>query len=550
VGLVTIAALGFLIVKLSLLPRINVNWDEFMFLSRVHEFARGELATSFQTFHVHLFGWLAGVSGTEVDQVMAARRVAFGMRVASVALVFLLAMRVANAAAATVAALATLTFSHLVRHGESFRADPLIAFLFLLGATLLAWRVERVTAAAVAGIAIALAASISVKTAIYAPALACLLFVLVLEGRGEPRRRRIRGAAVFAAASVVGYAALYLYHAEVASAARGQVIRNAIASGGGMVGNAQAAVFIASLRADWFYWALCAAGAGVAVLDAIRGVRQRTPHNSRAVLLVTLLLPLASLAVYRNSYEYFYVTVVPLGALAVAYALARLERHVGVTLRPMLWITAAAVLALQGFTAHGAIRGDEVSAQRQVLAAVHDIFPEPVPYLDRCGMVSTFPAANIFMSTYVTAAYRRRGQPEIRERVSRYQPKFLLANVRTLGLDSSWSTFSESGRRLLREDFEFLQDNFVRHWGPVWVAGKRLTLSGPQAVEIVVAGPYTVEAPGPVMIDSASRSPGDIVELSTGMHQVSGTGEVTLRWGARLPRPAARPPLLPLFRGL
>jgi hypothetical protein len=37
----------------------KINWDEFYFLARILEFRRGELSNPMQTFHVHLFGWLA-----------------------------------------------------------------------------------------------------------------------------------------------------------------------------------------------------------------------------------------------------------------------------------------------------------------------------------------------------------------------------------------------------------------------------------------------------------------------------------------------------------
>lgn len=104
-----------------------------------------------------------------------------------------------------VAALATLTFSYMARHGESFRADPLI----------------------------------SVKTAIYVPAVACMLAVLVLEMERLPRRRRLLGTGVFIAATAMAYAGFHLYHAAAMAAARAQVIRSAIASGGGMLSGAQ-----------------------------------------------------------------------------------------------------------------------------------------------------------------------------------------------------------------------------------------------------------------------------------------------------------------------
>jgi hypothetical protein len=64
-------------------PLININWDEFRFLSRIYELDRGELGSAFQTFHVELFRWLLGTPGNEADQVIAGRTFAFALRPAS-----------------------------------------------------------------------------------------------------------------------------------------------------------------------------------------------------------------------------------------------------------------------------------------------------------------------------------------------------------------------------------------------------------------------------------------------------------------------------------
>ena len=548
---VAAAALAFLVVKFRLIPTLNVNWDEFLFLSRVHEFQRGDLGTAFQTFHVHLFGWLVALRDTEVDQVVAGRYAVYALRAASVVLVFLLASRLASPPAALVAVLGMLTFSFLLRHGEAFRADPLIAFLFLLAATLLVWNIESVTAVLIAGVAVALAMSISVKTAFFAPTLACLLGITWWNGgTGESgaRQRRLRGAVVFAVTVVVSYAICYLAHAAATSAPPTEVVQRAAASGGGMLGNAQAQVFTRTLRWDWPFWILCAAGAVIAVFDAVRS-RDNPPRRVRALLLLSLLLPLLSLDLYRNTFPYFYATLVPPAALAVSYTIARVRDVTGPRWHALVVLPPAVALSLRGAQFVRAIGSDETEAQRAVLTAVHTIFPEPVPYLDRCGMVASFPSANMFMSTYVTAAYRRVGVSLMPGIVATRQPRFLVANVLALELDKPWSMVSASGHRLLREDFEFLRNNFVHHWGPIWVPGKRVVLrrGADVPVTIVVAGAYTVESEAPVRIDGTSVAPDEVVELAAGTHRVAGSGTLTLRSGARLRYPATPLPTQGLF---
>lgn len=546
-GLFVAVIAGFLAVKIALVPRININWDEFLFLSRVHEFHRGELTSAFQTFHVHLFAWLVSVPGNEIDQMLAARYVTFALRIASTVLVFLLGLRVAGRSGGLVAALASLAFSHMLRHGESFRADPLISFLFLLTATLLIWRLQSLVSVAVAAIAFALAASISVKTIVFVPALVGLLGIMIWSS-GAEAHRRLRSAALFAALSAAGYAAFYLMHATATSAVESEVVTRAAASGVGMMGNAQFEILARTLRADWAFWSLFAIGLVVAIHDAAPRDRDA---RVRALLVLALLLPLASLVLYRNTFEYFYVTIIPLASVACGYAAARLEGRFAGRLGAAIPLLLMTPITLHGARAASSLRFDRIEPQREVIAAVHEIFPEPVPYLDRCGMISSFPRARVFMSTYILERYRARGVPSMARLVAEDQPRFLLANVSGLALQQPWDTVRTSQHRLLEEDFRFLKSNFVHHWGPIWLPGKQLVLTGSAVTfDIVVAGRYTVEAKEPVTIDGVVARPGDVIELESGEHRVRGVDSLTLRFGARVPRPAADPPFRSLFRPL
>jgi hypothetical protein len=545
-------ASGLIAVRFELLSRININWDEFLYLSRVHAFDRGELTSAFLTFHVQLFQWLVAVPGNEIDQMIAARYSIFVLRIATTVLVFLLGLRLGGRSAGLVAAVASLGFTYVIRHGESFRADPLIAFLFLLCAALMAWRRDRPWAVTAAAAAFALGAAISVKMAVYVPALAGFGIVGLWTSGDVDRRRGLRDAAIFVTVSAATFLALTLWHAAATSAPESEVARRGIASGAGMLGNPQLHVFTASLRSDAAFWALFVIGIVFAARNLLRKGATRDARGS-ALLLFALLTPLTSLLIYRNTFEYFYVALVPLASLACGYAAACLEHATPGRLRGLVPVIVAVPMALRGWSFSESLQSDGIAPQRQVVAAVHAIFPEPVPYLDRCGMISSFPRAPLFMSTYVLQAYRREGVPRMARMVADEQPRFLLANVSGLALDRSWDTVSTYERRLLREDFEFLQANFIPHWGPIWVPGKRLILApgADGSVTTIVAGPYTVEdATSPVYIDGVPARANDVVMLEPGAHRVRGAGTVTLRYGARLRRPKGNPPFQPLFRDL
>ena len=107
---------------------------------------------------------------------------------------------------------------------------------------------------------------------------------------------------------------------------------------------------------------------------------------------------------------------------------------------------------------------------------------------------------------------------------------------------------------LFEEDFATLRDNYVHHWGTLYVAGKRLALSAePMSFEILIPGRYTLESAGEVLIDGQSYPAGSTLALTAGAHTIEGLevglGEVVLRWGEDLYRPAAPPPPGWIFAG-
>ncbi|MCI0430022.1 MAG: hypothetical protein L0210_05700, partial [Rhodospirillales bacterium] len=77
-----------LLFKYQLLFRLNINWDEFFFLSKIYDYRRGELSGPLQTFYVHFFGWLPLVSGNEVTQIIAARGVMYAVGLGSCLLTY------------------------------------------------------------------------------------------------------------------------------------------------------------------------------------------------------------------------------------------------------------------------------------------------------------------------------------------------------------------------------------------------------------------------------------------------------------------------------
>ena len=162
-----LALLGFaalaLLLKYRLNHAIDVHWDEFNYLTEVYLHQQGELVRALMTFHVHLFRWVPGAAGNEVDQVLAAREAMFVLRLASSLALFLIGRRLLGATGAAFALLCSLCFSYVLKHGESFRFDPIVSCFFLLACCLLILKPGRLLAGAAAGASLALATLVSLK---------------------------------------------------------------------------------------------------------------------------------------------------------------------------------------------------------------------------------------------------------------------------------------------------------------------------------------------------------------------------------------------------
>jgi hypothetical protein len=96
---------------------------------------------------------------------------------------------------------------------------------------------------------------------------------------------------------------------------------------------------------------------------------------------------------------------------------------------------------------------------------------------------------------------------------------------------------------LTPNDAAALRDNFIPHWGPIWVAGKRLdpTQGATSNFAVAIPGAYTLEADEKMLIDGKIFLPGNVLTLTEGVHSYRGPF-AQLRYGEHLPRPPRQPP--------
>jgi hypothetical protein len=253
------------------------------------------------------------------------------------------------------------------------------------------------------------------------------------------------------------------------------------------------------------------------------------------VLSLSLLLPLCTVAVYRNAYPYHFVFILPPAVIAVAPAIGPLLRRCGMVPLGLLLLAMVALLSLSQDRR-------VLPRQRTIQAGLHEIFPAPVAYIDDCGMVGDFPRAiNHFASGWALENYHRKGLPTYSMAMDAEPVPLLLADR---GIASTVCFDILHRRVLLPKDERMIRENYVQHWGNAFVAGKRIAAGHQeQTFEIAIPGSYTVEG-GHIVVDGKPYTSGSLIELSRGPHVVTGnrSTEVILRWGDHLRRPAYRWP--------
>jgi hypothetical protein len=508
--------------QVDLLLVKSINWDEFFFFSLIQQLRDGSLDHALQTFPARIFTFLRLLPLGPIDQLLAGRAAMLGCELIAVAALFGIARRFCDARVAALCSLTYLTAGDVFLHGFAFRADPLLTALLMAALWCVVTRRLDWRTVAVVSVLAGLALVVSIKAVFYAPPFAGAAWLRWKEGKasGEPVVGRFAAMAV--GASLV-FAGLLFAHS------------NGLAPAGSRGGTAQSAlrtVFAAGLVPQARYlWQQILLAPHVAMLIIAAPLFLGRLKGAERVATASFLLPLLTVVFYRNSYPYYFVFVLAPAMVAVGPVLERLLRHVG------YW-PYAAVLAANALLLNLAEPRNVLPNQRALVEGVHQIFRTPVGYFGFAGMVGDFPRPlSILVSGWGLQRYRQGEEPSLVQ-LARERPVPLLI-VNHPVIEAALKGVS-GGDGLLPGDAVMLRENYIPHWGQVWVAGKRIAKgAGTRELTVAVPGMYTLEGAS-IAVDGRPLRVGQRVELSRGAHLVTANpvSDATLRWGDHLPVPA------------
>lgn len=516
-GAVGAVCVLLLITKAWLVTRVNINWDEFFFLSEIHALVRGDLHSSFQTAYTRLFGWLTLLGEHEVGRINIARFAMLALLALSAWLLYRLARRWYSAPAAALGALTFLGLWVTLRHGASFRVDALLLPLqagALLALTQYAWSPFRrnVTSGALLGIACVL----SVKAVLLAP----VVLALLLLPRSTPGSRDLSLAAKLRSgmqlamvASLVAAALLAAHHVAMPDTA-GLALPTGLQpqsvaqrAGDAWQRTIAGAEFLPrwpvlreQLRVDPLFWLLATGGLVVAL------ARRQWGAASCALSVLPVLF-------YRNAFAYFFVVMLaPLAVLVAAAsdaALAAVRRRATESLAHWAVAGVTLALALQAGAHTLRLAADRQAEQRLLVAGVHAMFPQPVPYLDHSGMISAFPKANFFMTTWGMERYLQTGRGFVRDALLQRRAPMLIENRAELRVGAPRYGL------LLAEDRALIERFYLPYWGPVRVAGVQVsvTVGVVNQVELPFPGDWRLQSSQAVQVDGTLVAQGQVFSV-------------------------------------
>lgn len=522
-----VALIGAL--HISMVMGRSINWDEFWFYSQVEAVARGDFVRPLNTFHTRLFSWwLPALGSDEVDRIMIARLAMLGcMGVTSLG-IYAIAEKLTDQRSALLALCAYLGAGYVLHHATSFRVDPIVTALLTTGLAIAVRTRLSAGYLVCLGLIIGLAATVTIKFVLWAPA-----FAGAALWRWQDEDWNWRYLLRWVSAGIVAlgvFGLVYFLHANANS------LESANASASGMLSGSARKMF-GLFQSP--YIAMMAKGASTAVPFVIAAIaaplvvlRLGLSWQRRAALLAIWAMFLTPFY-YHNSAPYAYTFLLPPVAVVSAFAFAAaLKRYPSALL-------AAPIALFAGLTWWSDDRAiaDE---QRKVIAAAQSIVPQSVAYFDCCGMLASKRKVNTFTTPWGVESYIAAGEPRMRQAMMEQPVPLLLDNF------GYYRSLFEGGEEykafLVPEDAQALRATYRHVWGDVYLAGRMIAGLDGITWDVLVPGRYTLS--GDLVVAGKAMEDGAIITLERGPVTLFNQSDkaASITWGDQMSVPASAAP--------
>ncbi len=553
--LLTILLLFVFFAKIFTALSLEVNWDEFYYLSFIYDYINDRGVNSFQTFHVHFFTWLRWISDNEVKQIITARLIMIILQVFTGFLIFKICRYKFSLTASLFSLLSYFSFSFIISHGASFRTDPIATFFLIISIYYLFFNKESKIKFIISGVFTAASFLITIKSAIYFPVF--LFMVLNFIFISKNKIFSIGYLFLYFVSTIIVFFILYTWHSNVIGYFDFYKDSEVITGGaektfghGDIFPSIN--VFIVSFIENILYWIVFIYGVKNVILLFSK---KMLADKYYCFIVSSIICVIFTFLIYRNAYPYFYSFILAPVCILFAFSWDFFFYRERDKTKKFYYFIILLSYFLISIVYDGFIEPYKRSLdyQNKFIETVHEIFPYPVPYIDRCSMIPSFSKKGFFMSSWGVENYLDRGGEVLSYTVEKYAPVFLIINSPFLDFNSEYH--SQWSNVLYKNDLKSLKDNYIKHWNELYVAGKVINLNNSiKKVDfnINIAGLYTLESDSLVFIDKELIHPMQTVNLSKGIHQIKtykNNGEFILRWGNSLYRPEEDIRVVPIFTG-
>lgn len=539
-----IISLLILLAKFNIAYLYQINWDEFYFLSKVHDYLRGDLGQVLQTFHVHFFWWLPSISINEASQVVAARFVMVVFQALTAFFLFRVARKFFLKSSSFFVVIIYFSINNVLLLGGDFRVDPIATCLLMLSLDMTLSFSRGYASSVAIGVLVSLSMLFTIKSAFFLPTIGLVFLAGVFSNTGH--KLGVRQLFVVIVSAAVTFFAFYLMHKAsfevVSQESKGVIINSFKKTITSQNFFPRWLYFVESVKKDIIFWVFIAVGFFFLIKETIS---PKEFSRDKCIQLLAMLLPALTLLFYRNAFPYYYSFSLATTALLAAILwekMLMLKNNMGVGVNRLVLVLLAGIILYTGAVIPF---NKNMHGQKEMLSVIHKLFPEPVDYIDRCSMVSSYMKKGFFMSTWGAENYREDHVPIFENIVAESQPKFVLANKAQLDLavpSQIRKQFIPERYDLFAEDLQVLRDNYIPHWGKLYVAGKYIIVDTPEIrkeFSVMIEGIYTLEAKSSVYLNGKKLEMNEVVFLEKGTHilKVDEKGIYTFRWGDNLEIP-------------